>query len=367
MITLSFRWRGEVTDNAFDAYAYLLDADTGSTTELLDSTGNSTTGWSTVTHTVAADASYYFVFVAGSFDYDFTGTVTAVSASGNSPVNGVIAASVIGTAASNINANNVSQSSTTGSGSGATFNLSSDNAGNYNMPTILSFGSGYALGDQITISGADLGGVNTLNDAILTLTSVGATSISNVSQTNTSGSGSGATFTISIDGAGNYQVHSVTSGGSGYEPGDTITLSGANLGGTTPLHDLTLIVNNIEAVSGAILHVDNISINRIAEPQTIIAGIDISSQSAANDAAGVISDAIKQIKFRDSYLASKKIALENSINAISTQTTSADLLITDLTIQENFRQLKKIELTNALMSEVHKARYLVSSGLLQLI
>ena len=110
---LSFRWRGEVTDNAFDAYAYLLDADTGSTTELLDSTGNSTTGWSTVTHTVAADASYYFVFVAGSFDYDFTGTVTAVSASGNSPVNGVIAASVIGTAASNINANNVSQSSTT--------------------------------------------------------------------------------------------------------------------------------------------------------------------------------------------------------------------------------------------------------------
>ncbi len=40
---LSFSWRGEVTDNAFDAYAYLLDADTGSTTELLDSTGNSTT------------------------------------------------------------------------------------------------------------------------------------------------------------------------------------------------------------------------------------------------------------------------------------------------------------------------------------
>ena len=43
---LSFSWRGEVTDNAFDAYAYLLDADTGSTTELLDSTGNSTTGLS---------------------------------------------------------------------------------------------------------------------------------------------------------------------------------------------------------------------------------------------------------------------------------------------------------------------------------
>ena len=130
---------------------------------------------------------------------------------------------------------------------------------------------------------------------------------------------------------------------------------------------MTLNVDNIEAVSGAILHVDNISIDRSAEPQTIIAGIDILSQSAASDAADVISDAIKQIKYRDSYLASKEIALQNSINAISTQTTSSDLLITDLTVQQNLRQLKKIDVVDALMSDVHKARYLVSSGLLQLI
>ena len=364
---VSFSWKGEVTDNAFDAYAYLLDAATGGTTELLNITGNSTTSFANVSHTLTADASYYFVFVAGSFDYDFTGSVTTVSASGNSPVNGAIAASVTGAAAFNINATNVSQSSTTGSGSGATFNMSSDNAGNYNIPTILSFGSGYALGDQITISGADLGGVNTLNDATLTITSVGATSISNVSQTSTSGSGSGATFAISIDGAGNYSVTSINSGGSGYEPGDTITLSGANIGGTTPSHNLTLNVDNIEAVSGAILHIDNISVTRADEAPTIIAGIDISTQSAARDAAEVISDAIKQIKFRDAYLASKEIALQNSINAISIQTTSSDLLITDLSVQENVRQLKKIDVANALMSDVHKARYLVSSGLLKLI
>jgi hypothetical protein len=136
---LSFSWRGEVTDNAFDAYTYLLDADTGSTTELLDSTGNSTTSWSTVTHTVAADASYYFVFVAGSFDFDFTGTVTAVSASGNSTVNGAIAASATGTAASGINTagisgaatgnatfTNIGQSGTSGNGSGASFTISTE-------------------------------------------------------------------------------------------------------------------------------------------------------------------------------------------------------------------------------------------------
>ena len=449
---VSFRWRGEVTDNAFDAYAYLLDAATGDTTELLDSTGDSTTSFANVNHTLTADGSYYFVFVAGSFDYDFTGSVTAVSATGNSPVNGAITASATGTAASGINtasisgvatgnstftnvaqsgtsgngssasftistdglgnytlnsvsspgngyqigdsltiagstlggvggvndltltvtaltpaSYSISQSATTGSGSGAIFTLASNSAGNYSVSDIRTFGSNYALNDQITIAGSNIGGTDTTNDATLTLTSVGATSISNVSQASTSGSGSGATFTISIDGAGNYQVHSVTSGGSGYEPGDTITLSGANLGGTTPLHDLTLNVDNIEAVSGAILHIDNISINRSAEPQTIIAGIDISSLSAASDAAGVIRDAIKQIKFRDSYLASKEIALQNSINAISTQTTSSDLLITDLTVQENLRQLKKIDVIDALMSDVHKARYLISSGLLQLI
>ena len=249
----------------------------------------------------------------------------------------------------------------------ALFTIASNSAGNYSVSTIPTFGSNYALNDQVTIAGSNIGGTDILNDATLTLTSVGATSIGNVPQTSTSGSGSGATFTISIDGAGNYQANSVSSGGSGYEPGDTITLSGADLGGTTPSHDLTLNVDNIEAVSGAILHVDNISIDRNAEPQTIIAGIDILSKSAASDAADVISDAIKQIKFRDSYLASKEIALQNSINAISTQTTSSDLLITDLTVQENLRQLKKIDVVDALMSDVHKARYLVSSGLLQLI
>jgi hypothetical protein len=449
---LSFSWRGEVTDNAFDAYAYLLDANTGSTTELLDSTGNSTTSWSTVTHTVVADASYYFVFVAGSFDYDFTGSVTAVSASGNSPVNGAIAASATGTAASGINAASISgvatgnatftnvgqsstsgngsaasftlstdgfgnyslngvsssgnsyqigdsltilggslggvdgvndatltvaaltpasysvtQSATTGSGSGALFTIASNSVGNYSVSAIPTFGSNYALNDQVTIAGSNIGGTDTLNDATLTLTSVGAISFSNVTQTSTSGSGSGASFTISIDGAGNYRVNSVSSGGSGYEPGDTITLSGASLGGTTPSHDLTLNVDNIEAVSGAILHIDNISVTRADEAPTIIAGIDISTQSAASDAADVINDAIKQIKFRDAYLASKEIALQNSINAISTQTTSSDLLITDLTVQENLRQLKKIDVVDALMSDVHKARYLASSGVLQLI
>ena len=450
--TISFSWRGEVTDNAYDVYAYLLDANTGSTTELLDNYGNTTTGWSTVTHTLTADASYYFVFVSGSFDYDFTGSVTVASASGSSPVSGAITASATGTAASGISAAiasgtatgtstftnisqsstsgngsgamfsistngsgayslgginsagsgyqvgdtinisganlgglagvndltltvtslnpatyTVTQSSTTGLGSGAIFSISSDNSGNYTVTNITTFGENYALNDQVTIAGSNIGGADTQNDATLTLTSVGATTFSNVTQASTSGNGSGAIFTISIDGSGNYSVASVNSGGSGYEPDDTIALSGASLGGTSPAHDLTITVNNIVTTSGAILHIDNISISRANEPQTIIEGIDISTKNAATEAATVISDAKKQIKFRNSYLASKELALLDSLKNISTQTTSSDLLITDLSLQESVRELKKLDVMNALMGDLQKAKYLLNSGLLKLI
>ena len=261
----------------------------------------------------------------------------------------------------------VTQSSTTGSGSGAIFTVASNSVGNYSVTSIPTFGSNYALNDQVTIAGSNIGGTDIQNDATLTLTKVGAVTFSNVTQASTSGNGSGAIFTISIDGSGNYSVASISSGGSGYEPDDTITVSGASIGGTSPAHDLTITINNIETTSGAILHIDNVSVSRADEPPTIIQGIDISSENAAIEAAAVIADAIKQIQFRDSYLASKEIALQNSLNAISAQTASSDLLITELSLKETLRQLKKSDVMNALIGDVHKSKYLLNSGLLRLI
>ena len=449
---LSFRWRGEVTDNAYDVYAYLLNADTGSTTELLDSYGDATTSWSTVTHTVAADASYYFVFVAGSFEYDFIGSILDASTSGNSPVNGAINASISGTAASGINSvtvggtsigaasfTNVSQSLTSGNGSGVRLNVSADGAGNYNVGGIAAAGNGYQIGDTVTISGASLGGVNGINDlsltvtaltsasfsvaqssstgsgsgaifnltsdsngnyavsdiptfgsdyalndqvtivgsklggtdaqndATLTLTSVGATTINNLTQTSTTGSGSGAIFTIAIDGAGNYSVSSINAAGNNYEEGDSITISGDNLGGTSPLNDLTISVEDIETLSGAILHLDDVSIVRNDAPPTVISGINVSTKNSATEAITVISDAIKQIKYRDSYLAGKETALKNSINAISTQKKASDLLVTDFAVQDSLRQLQKTEIIKALTSDIQRAKYMAKIGMLQLI
>ena len=71
------------------------------------------------------------------------------------------------------------------------------------------FGENYALNDRVTIAGSNIGGTDVQNDATLTMTTVGATTLTNIIQTSTSGNGNGATFTISIDGIGNYNVLSI--------------------------------------------------------------------------------------------------------------------------------------------------------------
>ena len=63
----------------------------------------------------------------------------------------------------------------------------------------------------------------------------------------------------------------------------------------------------------------------------------------------------------------QKLALQDSLNNISTQTASSELLITDLSVTETIRQLKKFEVMNIMLSDIQKARYLLDSGLLQLI
>ena len=71
----------------------------------------------------------------------------------------------------------------------------------------------------------------------------------------TSGSGTGATFTIAKTGAGTTYngatTITVVNGGSGYAVNDTVTISGALLGGATPANDLTFTLGT-SVVSGRI-------------------------------------------------------------------------------------------------------------------
>ncbi len=70
---VSFDWKALSGGDAYDAYGYLINVNTGATITILDSTGNNTnqeTAWSTNTSTIASgqEGVYRFVFVAGSFD-----------------------------------------------------------------------------------------------------------------------------------------------------------------------------------------------------------------------------------------------------------------------------------------------------------
>lgn len=57
----------------------------------------------------------------------------------------------------------------------------------------------------------------------------------------TSGAGVGATFDVSdASGSGTYDTVTVNTPGTGYLPGDTITILGTDLGGATPANDLVI-------------------------------------------------------------------------------------------------------------------------------
>jgi hypothetical protein len=73
---VSFWWKAEGGSDAFDIFAYLLEANTGAVIPLINETGTSTgaaTPWAKVALTINSSQAglYYFVFISGS--HDFTG------------------------------------------------------------------------------------------------------------------------------------------------------------------------------------------------------------------------------------------------------------------------------------------------------
>ena len=121
--------------------------------------------------------------------------------------------------------------------------------------------SGYVVGDRIKILGSfidPLGG-DGVNDLYVTVDAIGlGGSVTSVSFAGlapdviqeyldppytTSGAGSGASFNITAD-SGSYIV-SVDLAGIDFLPGDTVVVSGTDLGGTSPTNDLTITVDNV--------------------------------------------------------------------------------------------------------------------------
>jgi hypothetical protein len=128
-------------------------------------------------------------------------------------------------------------------------------------------GQNYAVGDNLLILGTSLGGVSPDNDINIRVTNVdsggginsftftgtaitGGATYTGVSQSSTSGIGSAATLDVTrVGGTGAYSVITVSSGGADYAPGDTVTFSGANFGGTSPENDIQILVGGVTAGS----------------------------------------------------------------------------------------------------------------------
>jgi hypothetical protein len=162
--------------------------------------------------------------------------------------------------------------STVREGSGAQFQVVSAGDGIAYvsaLATVPNKGSNYLVGHKIKILGTDLGGATPANDAIIEVTEIGTGgSIEAVTVSGTAGDligvggtyngltgtnynvGSGFAFSefFAPYGVGqdytNNDGYSLTSGGTNYVVGDVITITGTQLGGTTPANDMTLTVTD---------------------------------------------------------------------------------------------------------------------------
>lgn len=101
-----FDWKATAGDDAYDAYGYLLNVDTGETWTLLNETGQSYDGqkpWTTEAVVIPEAGNFSFVFVAGTYDFSggtaaggslFVDNIRTMSSTVNDSVLGAIAAQV---------------------------------------------------------------------------------------------------------------------------------------------------------------------------------------------------------------------------------------------------------------------------------
>jgi len=130
-------------------------------------------------------------------------------------------------------------------------------AGIYTIDTIVNAGVDYGVNQTFLINGVQLGGGSPANDLTITIDSVsnvggitgvtptgsapvGSGTFTNISPSNIQANGTGATFNI-IRSNSAYTI-GLANAGNSYYVGNRLIISGAVIGGATPLNDITFIV-----------------------------------------------------------------------------------------------------------------------------
>jgi hypothetical protein len=240
------------------------------------------------------------------------GTSVAVSSiNGNTvSLSGALTSKILGT---NQTYTNLS-GTTNGNGVNATFNISRTALG-YNVAIGNNNGNSYLVGDTITILGTSLDGSTTANDAIVTVTganpinsvatlgssisqgSGGYASATNVATAAQTGVGTGLTVTTTVENGFITDV-SVYSAGSGYQPGDIISINGGSA------NDALIVVGTVNA-GGDILSVSVSGTPVTAPTVSFISGFtmnDITTQTiSASSSISYTSIATIQITFQSAH------------------------------------------------------------------
>ena len=159
---------------------------------------------------------------------------------------------------------------TGGSGSGFEFGINV-NGTTYSFQGSGTPGTGYTTADTIVCAGSNMGGASPANDLYLRVVATdGAGGIIDVrvegsdessvpvafnggtfaSKTLVDYVGNGAAFDVSNDGT-NYSV-SVTANGTDYHVGQTFTVAGNLIGGSTPANDATITIDSVGGTDGSI-------------------------------------------------------------------------------------------------------------------
>ena len=198
---------------------------------------------------------------------------TYANISGNSASNGIFA--------------NVSQYSTTGNGAGATFTINV-NATNtpYSGNGVISTGTTFSNYTGISSNQATEFQYWTASPA------------------STSGSGTGAVFKISLQNNNTSYNNTeetnvqIINGGHGYRAGDTVTISGFSLGGSSPTNDLTM------TLGGTLENVTTVTLDQVGSNYNIgdtitIAGNVLGGNIVTNDLTFKIEGNINNYQFGD--------------------------------------------------------------------
>ena len=158
-------------------------------------------------------------------------------------LSGALTSAILGT---NQTYNDVAQASTTGSGSGATFDVSRLGA-TYRATIGNSNGQSYAAGDNITLAGTSVGGSNPANNVTITVTAAQDRNIptalddtaltpgtggygtgDTLNVATVGGTGTGLTLDITGDLGGLVIAATINTPGKDYTVGDVVTIDGGN-------------------------------------------------------------------------------------------------------------------------------------------